>query len=233
LRDGDWKLVSFRRQPWELYNLALDRTESRDLAREHPERVARMAAQWHDLTANVLQAPAGECAPVAETATEKRHPEWTDFSSPDASSARRREPRRSRQQAGRPGRIRARLGTTLSIVGKQLVLQCKGTDPGLAFDVLPAMPDAGPYTLEFRVQSRARGDGEIYWTTAPETPLPQGGHLVFPVKHANQWQDIKLEIPETRRLYALRLDPCGGEGEARVEGLRLKDASARTLASWP
>jgi len=40
------------------------------------------------MTANVLQAPARECAPVAGTATEQRHPEWTVFSSPEASSAR-------------------------------------------------------------------------------------------------------------------------------------------------
>jgi len=89
LRDGDWKLVSFRGQPWELYNLAEDRTELRNLAARHPEIVKRMADQWHDMTADVLQAPARECAPVAGTATEQRHPEWTIFTSPEASSARR------------------------------------------------------------------------------------------------------------------------------------------------
>jgi hypothetical protein len=35
LRDGDWKLVSFRGQPWELYNLAEDRTELHDLAAQY------------------------------------------------------------------------------------------------------------------------------------------------------------------------------------------------------
>lgn len=89
LRDGDWKLVSFRGQPWELYDLAGDRTELRNLAARHPEIVKRMADQWHEMTANVLQAPARECAPVAGTATEQRHPEWTIFASPEASSARR------------------------------------------------------------------------------------------------------------------------------------------------
>lgn len=89
LRDGDWKLVSFRGQPWELYNLAEDRTELRNLAARHPEIVKRMADQWHEMTANVLQAPAKERAPVAGTATEQRHPEWTVFTSPEASSARR------------------------------------------------------------------------------------------------------------------------------------------------
>jgi len=89
LRDGDWKLVSFRGQPWELYDLAKDRTELRNLAARHPEIVKRMADQWHEMTANVLQAPARERTPVADTATEQRHPEWTVFTSPEASSARR------------------------------------------------------------------------------------------------------------------------------------------------
>lgn len=110
LRDGDWKLDSFRSQPWELYNLAEDRTELHNVAAEHPDIVARMAKQWHDMTAQVLMAPARECAPVAETATDKRHPEWTDFSSPAASSERRAG-KKSGKPKSKPGKIRARAGT--------------------------------------------------------------------------------------------------------------------------
>lgn len=43
LRIGDWKLVAPQDGPWELYNLATDRTELHDLASEQPERVAAMA----------------------------------------------------------------------------------------------------------------------------------------------------------------------------------------------
>ncbi|MFN9913245.1 MAG: arylsulfatase, partial [Pirellulaceae bacterium] len=69
LRDGDWKLVSFQSQPWELYNLAEDRTELHDLAARHPEIVARMSEQWHRMAAEELQAPAKERQPVARQAT--------------------------------------------------------------------------------------------------------------------------------------------------------------------
>jgi arylsulfatase len=49
VRQGDWKLVAYSNTPdtWELYDLATDRTETRDLARDHPERVREMAAAWH------------------------------------------------------------------------------------------------------------------------------------------------------------------------------------------
>ena len=43
---GDWKLVAKHPGPWELYDIAADRTETHDLARQQPERVKEMAAQW-------------------------------------------------------------------------------------------------------------------------------------------------------------------------------------------
>lgn len=46
MREGRWKLVSKHPGPWELYDLASDRTETRDLAAAQPERVAAMAAAW-------------------------------------------------------------------------------------------------------------------------------------------------------------------------------------------
>jgi len=46
VRSGDWKLVALSGKPWELYNLAADRTETNNLAATHPERVEELAAQW-------------------------------------------------------------------------------------------------------------------------------------------------------------------------------------------
>lgn len=42
VRDGNWKLVARNRDPWELYDLAADRTELRDLAKVETDRVARL-----------------------------------------------------------------------------------------------------------------------------------------------------------------------------------------------
>lgn len=49
LRSGDWKIASAKLGKWELYNLADDRTELNDLAAQHPDRVRKMAAQWHQI----------------------------------------------------------------------------------------------------------------------------------------------------------------------------------------
>lgn len=243
LRDGDWKLVSFQSEPWELYNLAQDRTELHNVAAEHPEIVERMAKLWFAMAENDMRAPAKDRDPVASKATTPhRHSQWTDYASVNASSVRHdvaKAANQRRKTALRSGKltsngqgIRARAATKLAIEDGQLVLQCEGNDSGLAFDQLPGLP-AGPYTLELRVQSRADGEGEIYWTTDADTRLPRGGHQTFSVPHDGQWHSIVLSIPETKPLFALRLDPCSGRGEARIDNLTLKDARGVALKSWP
>jgi arylsulfatase A-like enzyme len=51
LRAGDWKIAAAGPDsPWELYNLATDRSETRNLATSHPEKTDELAALWkaHD-----------------------------------------------------------------------------------------------------------------------------------------------------------------------------------------
>ncbi len=46
IRDGEWKLVAKQGQPWELYDLAVDRAESHDLSKSEPAIAARLANLW-------------------------------------------------------------------------------------------------------------------------------------------------------------------------------------------
>ena len=57
VRDGDWKLVAEHGKPWELYNLARDRSEQHDLATAEPKRAARMAAAWEAYARRALVEP--------------------------------------------------------------------------------------------------------------------------------------------------------------------------------
>jgi arylsulfatase A-like enzyme len=53
-RDGHWKLTwGVTRKQWELFDLAADRSESHDLAAEHPERLAKMSAAWQQWARSV------------------------------------------------------------------------------------------------------------------------------------------------------------------------------------
>jgi arylsulfatase len=59
IRMGDSKLVAAKGKPWELYDLAADRTETRDLAGQQPGRVRELAERWqrmHDGFAACAQA---------------------------------------------------------------------------------------------------------------------------------------------------------------------------------
>ncbi len=46
VRMGDWKLVAEHAKPWELYNIAQDRSEQHDLSQQDPERVKQMTAMY-------------------------------------------------------------------------------------------------------------------------------------------------------------------------------------------
>ncbi len=47
LRAGDWKIVAAgKASPWELYDLSVDRSETRNLASENTEKVRELAALW-------------------------------------------------------------------------------------------------------------------------------------------------------------------------------------------
>src|SRR5690606_38159235 len=51
VRQGRWKLVRKYGGPWELYDMRTDRTELRDLADAHPDRVATMSAAYEEWAA--------------------------------------------------------------------------------------------------------------------------------------------------------------------------------------
>jgi arylsulfatase len=63
VRDSDWKLVARENKPWELYNIAADRTESHDLAASEPARVKAMAAAWDAYAARADVLPLGAWRP--------------------------------------------------------------------------------------------------------------------------------------------------------------------------
>jgi arylsulfatase len=71
LRKGDWKLISTGKQgQWELYNLATDRCEQRNLASSEPARVQKLAAEWTALDTGFVKAR--ESSPPSEKALMKR-----------------------------------------------------------------------------------------------------------------------------------------------------------------
>jgi arylsulfatase len=46
VRDGRWKLVQRHRQAWQLFDMEADRTEQRDLVKEHADVAAKLETAW-------------------------------------------------------------------------------------------------------------------------------------------------------------------------------------------
>jgi len=109
VRDGNWKLVAKENEPWELYDISVDRTELNNLAQAQPERVKTMAAQWNAFAARANVLPLGT---------------WrADDVSPGKLSRKRRFSLKAGESldrpeapaiAGRPFTIRARFTTSKS-----------------------------------------------------------------------------------------------------------------------
>ncbi|WP_436714972.1 arylsulfatase [Roseiconus lacunae] len=46
IREGDWKLVGSRNEPWELYKISQDRTESENLVESLPKKANALKSKW-------------------------------------------------------------------------------------------------------------------------------------------------------------------------------------------
>lgn len=123
---------------------------------------------------------------------------------------------------------RARKATKPTVEGDQLVLQCTGDDPGLAFSDLNLT--APPACSNSNSKATPPAPQNCSGTLPPQTVLPKGKHLEFTVQHDCEWREHSISIDETKTLHALRLDPCGGVGEVKIEGLALKAADGKVLA---
>lgn len=237
LRDGDWKLVSFQKKAWELYNVAKDRTELNDLAKAEPERLQQMIAKWNDMTENVLHAPKNALMPVQSSGPPHVHREWTNFDAKDpsnypgrkrATSTKNAKPRRDTKS-----KIRARKNTTLKIEGQQLQLNFSGDDPGIAMDLRNRKLSEGPYRLTFDLVGGSKNGGEIFFTTKPSTSLPKGTRIAFPVTADEKVHSVTVKLGTSETLQQLRIDVSENKGAATISNLSLRNAKGEVLISWP
>ena len=228
LRDGDWKIVSFKSEAWELYNVAEDRTELNDLAAQEPERLAAMVEKWTQMSRDVLHAPERSYAPTGKAQPVHTNREWTKFDK-EAPTGNTKK----RKRAGAKQSIRARKNTKLNITDDTLQLVFSGDDPGIAMDLRKKALTPGPYRLAFDLKGGSQGGGELFFTTDLKTILPKGNRISFEVVADGDWQNVDIELKTDKAIQQLRLDVSEGSGEASIRQLRLTDDSGKVLLKWP
>ncbi|MDB4810201.1 sulfatase-like hydrolase/transferase, partial [bacterium] len=229
LRDENWKIVSFRNEPWELYDLSSDRTELNNLAKRHPDRLKEMIDRWTEMSRNVLHAPQRAMAPVKEESEPHRHPEWTNFERElgDSNSARKKN--RTKNRNG----LRARKNTQMKIIDGVIQLTFTGEDPGIAMNLTPHDLSKGPYLVRFLLSGGCKDAGELFYTTSPKETLPKGERLTFAVHGEATWKEIEIPIDTSSKIHQLRIDVCDGPGEAKIDQLELVDQNGKQLMAWP
>jgi len=47
IRMGDWKLISLKNAPWQLFNMDTDLSETKNVAIENPDKVNELKALWN------------------------------------------------------------------------------------------------------------------------------------------------------------------------------------------
>ncbi len=237
LRDGDWKVVSFKGQEWELYNVANDRTETNNLAASEPERVAAMVEKWKSVSRDVLHSSTLANPKMLPARVPKSNSQWTVFSDSNQPflTAPGKEGKSRAVRKPRAGRdsIRARKNTRLEKATDAFQLTFTGDDPGIAIDFRHApISPAGPYVLSFELTTDWTGQGDIFFTTDKEAVLPRGENITFPIVGGSQAQEVRLEINTAEQLYQLRIDVADGPGAAILRKLRLLDSSGKEIKDW-
>jgi arylsulfatase len=76
IRQGDWKAVSFYGHAWELYNIANDRVEQNDLAKQHPEKVKTLSTLWQKVAHETDMAPEKQRGPVKAKQSPHTQKSW-------------------------------------------------------------------------------------------------------------------------------------------------------------
>ena len=237
LRDGDWKVVSFKGQEWELYNVANDRTENNNLAASEPERLAAMVEKWKNMSRDVLYSSKLTNPKMLPAETPKSNRQWTVFSDSNepflTAPGKKGKPGTVRKSKAPRNSIRARKNTRLEKSADAFQLTFTGDDPGVAMDFRNApISPAGPYVLTFVLTTDWSGHGDIFFTTDKSAVLPRGENITFPVVGGSQPQEVRLEIDTAEQLYQLRIDVADGPGNATLRKLRLLDDNGNVLEDW-
>ncbi|QDU89309.1 Arylsulfatase [Pirellulimonas nuda] len=234
LRSGDWKLVSFSGDAWELYNLAEDRAENNNLAEANPERLADMVESWTEMAVNELHLPEKFIGPPKRTQQPHTHPKWSKYSTQSAATSSTHTDTRTDLKPVGAIEPRARRNTKLEMADGVVRLIASGDDPGILIDWRDRQLPDGPYRFVMRVRAGDAADGELMYTVNPGDNPQRGKKIAFAIEgDSNAWQDIDLLIPERQRIFRLRVDPRKQPGELLISEIRLIGADGSVITSWP
>lgn len=216
VRQGDWKLIRrFTERPdkfeglHELFNLKDDLGETRNLAKQMPDKVKEL-----DALIDAFVRDTGALYP-------KPNPAFK----PQAAKP---------QSVGAKAEVDPFAGLVpkfckLSIANGAARVEADGRTPFLATAQVKA---TGPFQLKLRARSTTGGPGKVQWTTKDQTEFPQTGQTVeFTLPAGDDWQDVTVDIPVTGELRIIRLYLPADKSPVEIASLQYTGKTG-TLKVW-
>ncbi|MEW6303768.1 MAG: sulfatase [Verrucomicrobiota bacterium] len=208
VRAGDWKLIRwYETSPLypdarELYNLRDDLGESKNLAKQMPDKVKELDALIDQFLKDT------------KALAPKPNPDY--------------QPGAARPTAAAPAATGdALLGwvpksAKTSAVEGALRVEADGRAPFIATVQLKGLKHEGPVTLQYRLRTAQGGAGKVQWRTAAQEQFPAEGQVVeFNLAGGNAWQEGAIELPVAGQVAHIRFYPPVQRQPVDVDWLRL------------
>lgn len=212
VRSGDFKLIR-RFEPHrdypelrELYNLREDIGETKNLAKDMPDKVRELDA----LLDRFIQ-DTGALVPLPNPG----------FQSSEAKAARAPE---------------AGLVPKMCTLARQDGFLRMTVEAGKHRPFLGTaqVKHAGPLTLTLRARSQAGGAGQVQWKTTGQSDFPQEGQKVsFSLPGGGQWQDVKVNLATDGPVQIVRVYLPAEQEPVDIQLLRYQDPkTGETVQEW-
>ncbi|WP_146522564.1 sulfatase [Stieleria varia] len=208
IRHGDWKLIRrFEPHPVypdvrELYNLADDIGETKDLANEMPDKVKEL----DELIDQFVQ-DTGALYPKPNPAYKPRDA---------APAAVGKDP-----TTGLVAR-----NCEMTLASDALRITGTGRQPFLGTAQVKL---AGPLTLQLRVRSRTGGQAKVQWKTIGQDAFPESSQIIaYNLPADPQWQDVSVDVPIDGKAGTIRMYFPAEDSAIEVQSIRFEDSSGRS-----
>lgn len=211
VRAGEWKLI-YRWEPHqrapevrELYHLGEDIGETRNLADEHPDKVAELEALVERFIADT-----GAAAPLP-------NPAWSGEAKAAAPSA-------TKVESAMAGLVARRCEAEL--VDGALRVTASGPTPFLGTGQARFK---GPLRVALELRAASAGEGRLHWKSEEQEEFPEEGQSVdYALSGGGEWESVALDVPVEGRCGILRIHLPAARGQSvEIRSIEIGGADGR------
>jgi arylsulfatase A-like enzyme len=218
VRAGDWKLI-YRWEPHarapevrELYHLGEDLGETRNLAGEHPDKVAELEALLERFIAET-----GAAAPLT-------NPAWSGEVKDAAPAAAKAKTVEGAMAGLVPRQCEAEL------VDGALRVTASGPAPFLG---TAQARFEGPLRVVLELRAASAGKGRLHWKAEGQDDFPPEAQSVdYSLQGGGEWESVALVAPVEGRCGTLRIHlPAARGGSVEIRSIEIGGADGR-IKRW-